>query len=98
VEQQPTGYFSRPSRPTPAAMEHTFVGGGQGRPGSRPRSKELLRRVQPATGIPRGGVLATAAANVSCPVCGEELGSASNAALNRHLDVCLGVCAPAGEG
>lgn len=98
VGQQPPGGFSRPSRPTPAAMEHPFVVGGQGRPGSRPRSKELLRGVQPATGIPRSALLATAAANVSCPVCGEELGAASNAALNRHLDACLGVCAPAGEG
>ncbi|CAM9656177.1 unnamed protein product [Ectocarpus sp. 6 AP-2014] len=98
AEQQPPGGLSRPSRPTPAAMEHPFVGGGQGRPGSRPRSKELLRGVQPATGIPRSALLATAAANVSCPVCGEELGAASNTALNRHLDACLGVCAPAGEG
>ncbi|CAM9913362.1 unnamed protein product, partial [Ectocarpus sp. 12 AP-2014] len=71
AEQQRPGGFSRPSRPTPAATEHPFVVGGQGRPVSRPRSKELLRGVQPATGSPRSALLATAAAKVSCPVCGE---------------------------
>lgn len=99
VEGQPPGNFSIPSRPTPAETEHPFVVGGQGHPVCRPRSKELLRGVQPATCSPRGALLATtAAASVSCPVCGEQLGAASNAALNRHLDACLGVCAPAGEG
>ncbi|CAM9252913.1 unnamed protein product [Ectocarpus fasciculatus] len=97
VKQQPLGGGSRSSRPTSAAMEHPFVVAGQGRPVSRPRSKEVLWGVQPATGSPRSALLATSAAHVSCPVCGEQLGAASNAALNRHLDACLGVCAPAGE-
>ncbi|CAN0465469.1 unnamed protein product [Ectocarpus sp. 12 AP-2014] len=98
AEQQRPGGGSRPLRPTPAAMDHPFAVGGQGRPFSRPRSKELLRGVPPATGSPRSVLSATAAAKVSCPVCGEQLGAASNAAVNRHIDACLGVCAPASEG
>ncbi len=39
-----------------------------------------------------------AAPSVTCPVCGEGLGAASNAALNRHLDACLGVPTPVGGG
>lgn len=35
---------------------------------------------------------APTAAGVTCPVCREHLGSVSNAALNRHVDACLGVC------
>lgn len=35
---------------------------------------------------------APTASGVTCPVCGEHLGSVSNAALNRHVDACLGVC------
>lgn len=45
----------------------------------------------------RGPLTAATATNVACPVCGEELGVTSNAALNHHLDACLGVCATAGE-
>lgn len=41
---------------------------------------------------------ATKAISIACPVCGEDLGAASNAALNRHVDACLGVCPTAGEG
>ena len=38
-----------------------------------------------------------AAARVNCPVCGGDLGAVSIAALNRHVDACLGVEVP-GEG
>lgn len=29
---------------------------------------------------------------MNCPICGELLGAVSNAALNRHVDACAGVC------
>lgn len=48
-----------------------------------------------------GATSATAAAkatSIACPVCGDNLGAASNAAVNRHVDACLGVCPTAGEG
>lgn len=38
-----------------------------------------------------GSPAAQPAAAVSCPICGELLGAVSNAALNRHVDSCLGV-------
>lgn len=39
----------------------------------------------------RGSLAAEPAAAVNCPICGELLGAVSNAALNRHVDSCLGV-------
>ncbi|CAM9394134.1 unnamed protein product [Scytosiphon promiscuus] len=53
----------------------------------------------PSSRIDGAQAAATAAAeaSVSCPMCGEELGSLSNAALNRHVDACLGVCTTPAE-
>lgn len=51
-----------------------------------------------AVAVAMSAAAATKATDVACPVCGEALGAASNAALNRHLDACLGVRPTAGEG
>lgn len=53
---------------------------------------------QGAVTVATSATAATESTSITCPVCGEDLGAASNAALNRHVDACLGVCPPAGEG
>lgn len=52
---------------------------------------------QGAVAVAVSATAATKATSIACPVCGEDLAAASNAALNRHVDACLGVCPPAGE-
>lgn len=47
---------------------------------------------QGAVTVATSAAAATQAMSVACPVCGEDLGAASNTALNRHVDACLGVC------
>lgn len=59
------------------------------------------KQTAPAVGRPGNAAAATvlpAAAQVTCPVCGEDLGTVSNAALNRHVDACLGVEMPEERG
>lgn len=77
---------------------------GSSRPQQGPKKKQGLWG-KPWTGVGfktegRGDAPAAAAPtvpDVTCPVCGEHLGGVSNAALNRHVDACLGVCT-ANEG
>lgn len=51
-----------------------------------------------AVTVATSATAATKAMSIACPVCGEELGASSNAALNRHVDACLGVCPTVDEG
>lgn len=74
------------------------------RPAAPAQSMELWG-VKPAAASSQGTVTvapltaaATKPTSIACPVCGEDLGAASNAALNRHVDACLGLCPTAGEG
>lgn len=59
------------------------------------------KQTAPAVGRPGnavGGTALPAAVQVTCPVCGEDLGTVSNTALNRHVDACLGVEMPEERG
>lgn len=70
-----------------------------------PRKKRTLREslVGSTLGDSRGGYRATSRTapssvdSAQCPVCGKLLGAVTNAALNDHVDICLGL-APSAEG
>lgn len=93
------------SSPTPAQYpprEAAAVASSIFSPGGGPR----VPPSQPARGTARqeffGGCSSrgegvgteAVALEATCPVCCEQLGVISNAALNRHMDDCLGVCPP----
>ncbi|CAM9372434.1 unnamed protein product, partial [Hapterophycus canaliculatus] len=102
---RPPDRFSRSSTPSAVGVGDLLAGARARDPDRAalaaapgcPRPAALLRRPErlegQSTRIDSSRGVEAGETSVSCPVCGEELGSTSNAALNRHVDACLGMCA-----
>lgn len=102
VHSEATLVTTDPFAGTPVLARATALGAPSQSPGGMPRARSprcagttQVRGLRggSATGGPWDTAAAPATTGVTCPVCGTLLGAVSNAALNRHVDACLGVCA-----